>query len=155
MVRIQYLSNYGGTRLGLEGLKQVLSLFVLLLTLVGCRYPGQGIIPTQPVRIVTATPQAQAILIIDFGKGEVATYGAVLTKRTTAYELLVEAAQSLGYRLETESFDFGVLVKAIGEAENTDERGWLYSINGRGGKVAADEAQVNSGDQVEWQYTNF
>lgn len=151
MAKLKYL-----TKFILEVLKPVLSFFVLLLTLVGCNYYSQGtVVPTQPVEIATSTPQAQAVLVIDFSGGEVATYSAGLTKETTAYGLLVEAAESLGYSLKVEQFDFGVLVKAIGEIENTDEQAWLYSINGQLGNVAADEAKVNPGDQVEWQYTSF
>jgi hypothetical protein len=133
------------------------SFFVLGLMLSGCNCRRQEVVTSTqpPAEIATPTPQAQAVLIIDFNREELATYSATLTNGITVYELLVEAAKSLGYRLETERFDFGVLIKAIGEVENTDERGWLYSINGQVGKVAADDAQVNPGDQVEWKYTNF
>lgn len=46
----------------------------------------------------------------------------------------------------------GAFIKAIDGISNTGEFAWLYAVNGRMGKVAADRRVCGPGDTVRWMY---
>jgi hypothetical protein len=131
--------------------------FTFGLLLGGCGlFPGQAARVTPPPRpkeaVEVPSPAGTAALVLDFGEGEVATYSASPDEETTVFDLLTQAADKFGYKLETQKFDFGVFVKAIGGRESSRERTWIYFVNGKAAQVAADQAKVKPGDRVEWRY---
>lgn len=74
----------------------------------------------------------------------VMTYGRT---GSTALDLLKN------FKVETQSFDMGKMVVAIGNRRNgLDGRYWHYVVNGKLGTVAADKFQTSNGDRIEWQF---
>ena len=70
----------------------------------------------------------------------------------TAYDILTKFANENNIKIETEQYDFGVLVKSINGFENSSEHTWIYFVNGESGQVSADNQTVEPGDQIEWKY---
>ena len=75
-----------------------------------------------------------------------------VTEAMTALELLQEGAKASELEVKIKEYDFGSLVEAIGEKENTKEKAWIYYVNGEPGTQAADMYQLKSGDLIEWKY---
>lgn len=63
-----------------------------------------------------------------------------------AFTLLKENAE-----VEFEQFDFGVLVRSINGDAATDDRFWLYYVNGDAATVGADSYQTQDGDTILWR----
>lgn len=125
------------------------------LILTGCLGGFNQARQQTPNPSVMPVARARAIIMLDFGEGETASYSATLTDGKTVYDLLVQASEVLNYPLDTQQFDFGVLVKRIGSRQSTSNQAWLYFVNGSAGQVAADQAEVKPGDVIEWRYTKL
>lgn len=89
-------------------------------------------------------------LMIDFGDGRVATSSGI--QADNVYQLLTESALQEGWLLKTKKYDFGVLVEEIEGKKNTNEKAWIYFVNGEAGKAAADKYNLKPDDVVEWKY---
>jgi hypothetical protein len=99
-----------------------------------------------------AVDEGQVELVVDFSEGEVATFSAVIEQGATVLSVLKGVLLGEGVGLEAKEYDFGVLVEAIGGRENSQDRAWIYFVNGQAGEVAADRKEVVGGDVVEWKY---
>lgn len=73
-------------------------------------------------------------------------------EETTAYDMLTMLAEENNIEIETEQYDFGIFVKSIGGFESSNEKAWIYFVNGESGQVSADKQIVKPGDLVEWKY---
>ena len=90
-------------------------------------------------------------VIIDFGNGQKIER---TVKAKTPYQTLEMVAGNEGYQITTKQYKYGLMVEEINRLKNTPEKYWLFSVNGKPGKIAADRFQLNSGDLVEWKYTS-
>lgn len=68
-----------------------------------------------------------------------------------------DSSSVLEATLATHDVDFlstasGAFVKAIDSIPGTDGYYWLYSVNGRMGKVAADRFDCGPGDTIRWHF---
>lgn len=105
----------------------------------------------------TGTPETQIkkeiSLIIDYGEGSPLLAKSEFEEGMTAFSLLNEKAEELSLNIETETYDFGTLIKAIGEKENgEDGKYWLYYVNEEMPMVACDKKEISSGDKVEFKF---
>ncbi|MEK7113169.1 MAG: DUF4430 domain-containing protein [Patescibacteria group bacterium] len=98
-------------------------------------------------------PQSQTTLVIDYGDGKRESSSFVPRQGQTVFDALKEIAQQKGIVLDTKQYDFGIFVKAIGGYESSNEKAWIYFVNGASGTVAADQHQIKAGDLIEWKYT--
>lgn len=93
-----------------------------------------------------------ATFIVNAGEGIISSYMFYVDENTSAYSLL-EKAQEMGeVEIVSEQYDFGVFVKSINGFESSNNKAWIYFVNGESGQVAADQQLVNPGDTVEWKY---
>lgn len=69
-----------------------------------------------------------------------------------AFSVLKEALEQNNIPLKVENYDFGVFVKSINGLESSNEKSWIYFVNGESGQVAADKMKLKTGDLVEWKY---
>ena len=132
------------------------SIFVILILIVGSitflpQNKSETINQDKAVQQDSVNTQ-NVSLIIDFGNNESVNYSTIPNKDQTAYTLLVEAASTNNLMLSTKQYDFGVFVEAIGDYKNSDEKAWIYYINGESATVAADNSELINGDFVEWKY---
>lgn len=70
--------------------------------------------------------------------------------KTTAFEVLESIAQ-VGYR---EYPGLGKFVISIDNVEQTEDKWWLYQVNGVYPNVAADRCVVADGDNILWEFTS-
>lgn len=67
-------------------------------------------------------------------------------------DVLKKWGEQAGVEVGVKEYDFGAMVTAIGEEENTKEKGWIYYVNGVVAEVGASEKTVEPEDVVEWKY---
>jgi len=132
--------------------------FLVLLTLLGLVLVLAFLLPkkSQPEVVPEISPQPLAeeigkvSLVLDFGEGEVASFSGISAK--TAFEALESVSQSEDWLLETKQYDFGILVESINGKKNTEEKAWLFYVNGKMADKAADKFEVSDGDMIKWRY---
>jgi|SRR3989338_10206530 len=90
-------------------------------------------------------------VIVDFGNGQKAEK---TLKAKTPFAALEMLASSEGFEIITKQYKYGLMVEEINRVANTPEKFWLYSVNGKPGKISADLYKLNSGDVIEWSYVN-
>ena len=86
---------------------------------------------------------------LDFGDNLIstATVGA-----NTAFEALEKSVKERGMIMKTKKYDFGIFIESIGDFANTNDKAWIYYINGNSATQAADMQEVVFGDKLEWKY---
>lgn len=81
---------------------------------------------------------------------EIATVSGIYAQ--TAYDALLKAGEDNGWEIETKQYDFGVFIESINGKKNTEDRAWIYYVNGTAGSVASDKQELSDGDIVEWSF---
>lgn len=99
--------------------------------------------------------QIDATLIISYSEGKSSTYPTKADEGDTVFNLLRTVAAKESIPLEVQEYDFGALVTSIDGVENSEEFAWIYFVNGESGNVGADQKQFESGDEIEWKYTEI
>lgn len=72
---------------------------------------------------------------------------------TTVYELLCKTGLNITTSTST---SYGVYIEAIeglGEFDEGNESGWMYSVNGNYPEYSSDSYELSDGDYVKWLYT--
>ena len=136
--------------------KFCLPLIVSILLLVF----GWQIIRQQKIRLARKNEIAEAEtgevkLVLDFGEGKVTTYTLEFCfpcGELTVFDLLQQITKENKLALTKEKSDFGVMVKKIGDKENSQDHFWLYYVNDTMAEVGADQYQLKDNDLVEWKY---
>lgn len=121
---------------------------------------GWQIIKQQKIRLarkneISEAETGEVKLILDFGDARVTTYTLEFCPPCgglTVFDLLQQIAKENNLALTKEGSDFGVMVKSIGDKENSQDHFWLYYINDKMAEVAADQYQLKDNDLVEWKY---
>lgn len=110
-------------------------------------------IPDCPAEVPPVLPAETAFLLIDDGLNSPREFVLEVTTTTTALDLLQEACRTAGFALESEDYDFGVLVEAINNKRNSQGgRYWLCYINGEMPQLTADKIAVKTGDKIEFKF---
>jgi len=125
----------------------------MLILAISCAvwWGNRTIIPQNHTEVGVRTQSALPVVKVTLDKGEViATYSGIIAQ--TPYAALTDVAQREDLELTTKQYDFGVLVEKIGSLKNGTDRAWIVSVNGKSLTVAADKAQLTSGDSVVWAY---
>lgn len=92
-------------------------------------------------------------LIIDNGKEPPLIFKSEFRKGITVFDLLKEGTGELDLVLKTKTYDFGVLIEAIGDKENGEHGNyWLYYVNGEMPAVSVDKKEINLGDKIEFKF---
>lgn len=99
------------------------------------------------------TIKKEVVLIIDNGEESPKIFEAEFKERFTVFDLLKEKTGELNIILKTKTYDFGVLIEAIGDKENgEDGKYWLYYVNEEMPPVAADKKEIKPGDKIEFKF---
>lgn len=98
--------------------------------------------------------EKKATLIIDFGNGETLAYDHSFSAQLTAYDLLKERLAEQEIDLQSETYDFGVMIKSIKGYESKDNTFWLYSVNDQPATVGADKYILSDKDVVQFSYSS-
>lgn len=89
---------------------------------------------------------------IDFGDGKTVTYSEKDFQNKNAYDLLKKTVEVNKIEMSVKQYDFGVMIEEIDGRKNTNDKAWIYFINGSSASNAADKYTVQPGDLVEWKY---
>lgn len=89
---------------------------------------------------------------IDFGNGQKLT-GEVSTQ--SAYQALAKVVNDNNIKVEAKQYKYGIMVTKVGDVESAATTGWMYSVNGKPGQIAADRYIIYPGDQVLWEFKKF
>lgn len=103
---------------------------------------------SSPITEVEVSPIAGISVTIDFGDAK----KSYTVSASNAYGALVEAAKQDAMEVGIKQYDFGVLVEKVGIYQNSQQRVWVYYVNGQSADVAADKKEVKQSDLVEWKY---
>lgn len=101
----------------------------------------------------SATPTVEEVsVVIDFGNGK-KLEGQVAGK--TAYEVLENLVKEKNLEVRAKQYKYGLLVEKIAEYEGSSTYAWMYSVNGKAGRIAADRYQVKPNDKIDWKFEKF
>ncbi|MEW5794941.1 MAG: DUF4430 domain-containing protein [Candidatus Zixiibacteriota bacterium] len=114
----------------------VISILTFLAIITGCGR-GQQAENRLSDTAASAQPAPQDSLVIDL----------VGIDSTTVLDLLL-AKHRVDYRVTAG----GAFVVAIGDAKNSAEYFWLYSVNDTMARVACDQYLTRTNDRVRWHY---
>lgn len=92
---------------------------------------------TEEAQIETEIAGAQAI-----------TYEGV--DGQTALDLLRKNSE-----IKTEDSSLGAFVISINGTDNTNERYWMFYVDGKLAPIAADQYKTKSGEKIEWRYEDI
>lgn len=71
----------------------------------------------------------------------------------TAYDVLKKSSKINKLGLVTKDYDFGKSIDGIGDdLAGTDNKYWLYYINGEMAMQSADKQEVKSSDRIEFKF---
>lgn len=132
--------------------KKLLYIIPILLIVFGVVFFKTSNDSSSPTESVEQEVPENTELIIDYGNGNSSSYSLNASREETAFSILEKIAKEEKIALNTQQYDFGIFVKAIGEKESSAEMAWIYFVNGESGQVAADQYQLKAGDKVEWKY---
>jgi len=113
------------------------------------------IIPEQKEIILEATTTEETIFItIDNGSENIKEFALEFSTSTTVLDVLQNACLTANFALESQEYEFGIIVEAINNKKNgQDSKYWLYYINGVMPQLTPDKIQVNPNDKIEFKYT--
>lgn len=124
-------------------------------------YTGQTIVKHNPIGKVTMSIRCDTAL----GKTELQLPpdGVMLAETTfdivegdTAFDILTEAAQTYGIRLDSSGPQGMVYLSGINhlyEFACGELSGWIYFVNGESASTGCDQHVLRDGDVIEWRYT--
>jgi len=97
--------------------------------------------------------EKEIFLVINDGEGNLKNLNAEFSKGMTAFDLLKNKAEELNIPLKIKTYDFGILIEAIGNKKNgQDEKYWMYYVNDEMPMVSVDKKEVKPGDKVEFRF---
>jgi opacity protein-like surface antigen len=130
---------------------QALIFVAILVAAIAGLYAAAQVL--QPAAVPIASVRSVR-LDID-GSGWSIHYAPERTTNNTAFDILLEASDELGFSVHYERYEIpnGVFVLGINGSGNGDGgRYWQYWVNGIYGSVAADRQGLHDGDAVAWMY---
>lgn len=131
--------------------QQAVVFVVVLAVAIAAVY---GAIRSSERPAVVAKGVVRASLVVE-GDGWTIEYRDVGTLNNTAFGILMEAGDRLGFRVEWIPYSFppGAFVTAInGTVNGKGDRWWQYWVNGEYGTIASDRKEIFDGDLVEWKF---
>ena len=87
--------------------------------------------------------------------GNVGSYKVDLLSGDNAFEVLKRAATENGFKLDYDTYSFGVFIKSIGNIAPMENQYWAFYFNGAFSNVGASDQPVQKGDSIFWQLTSF
>jgi hypothetical protein len=73
----------------------------------------------------------------------------------TVLKALEQVTQKNSISIDTQKYDFGIIVNKIGNLGGNKTKGWVFYQNSKMGDKGADTTILNPDDRVEWKYQSF
>lgn len=98
----------------------------------------------------------QVNVTVDYGNGTVETHDTVyLAPNTTVLDALKAVASVNETYWPTFEAWFIDAINDMYNNENSNNRWWVYSVNGEHALIGAAEYTIRDGDQIEWIYQQY
>ncbi len=126
-------------------------LVLIVTSIIFYTFPKTTNSPTPPPSAVSA-PKITITQKVNYGPAK-ATESAQLqiTPGENALEILGQTK-----KIETKEFSIGKIVESIEGIKNgTDNKYWIYYVNGNEAKVGATEYKPAANDQIEWRFKTY
>lgn len=128
---------------------------VVLVLVLGAAIGGlYGYIQASNTTPLQAASVTGVTLVVE-GVNWTIRYGPVTTTNNTAFGILVEASQRLGFRVDAIHYDLppAEFVTAVnGSVNGQGGLWWQYWVDGVYGNVGADHFALSNGAQVLWRF---
>ncbi|PIS41496.1 MAG: hypothetical protein COT25_02790 [Candidatus Kerfeldbacteria bacterium CG08_land_8_20_14_0_20_42_7] len=156
----QLQSQAGGDFIcNLKSMKNVLRiLFVLLaafaiIFIVSARSPHDASIAESNNTNQQAPQTVGVTTTINNGSAE-ASYNQTVASGSSALEVLLLVGEEQGIDISTTEYDFGSIVDSISGVgvDTTDNKYWIYYINGETATEGASSYLVQDSDTILWNY---
>lgn len=116
----------------------------------------------KPEPIVKTIVKTKTVTVKEEEKPQVSTtikgvgsYKIDVKDNDTAFSVLKNIAAQNGFKVEYESYDFGVFVTSINGIKATGNQYWAFYYNGQYSQVGASIQKVSAGDTIFWQLESF
>ena len=137
----------------MKKLKFLTLLVVAVLLFCGANCQWFGKTETKETSQVEEKVEQKATVIIDDGTGSPKSFDLEVKEETVAFDLLKEATEQAGLKLDYSESSMGVLIKAIGDKVNgQDGNYWMFYLNGGMASVGVDKQKVKAQDKVEFKF---
>lgn len=100
---------------------------------------------------VKAKPKYEAVVTIK----NVGSYKVAVTAGDNAFTILKKAAAQYGFKLEYDTYSFGVFVTSIAGNKPAANQFWAFYYNGKFSDVGAQDQPVSTNDTTFWQMESF
>jgi len=112
------------------------------------------LIPEEIEVILEATTTKETVfIIIDNGSENIKEFVLEFSTSTTVLDVLQKACSTANLSIETQEYEFGIMVEAINNQKNgQDNKYWLYYINNVMPQLTPDKMQVSPDDKIEFKY---
>lgn len=136
----------------------ILTLAVLLFVGASCWTTTVNVNSSNTNTATDSTVNEQSTISIGLqinkGDGSIpVTYTEQVVPGTTAMDLLTMVSQKNSFPITTKDFDFGTLITGINGLEATDNKFWLFKVNGESASVGAGDYSLQANDVIEFEYT--
>ncbi len=115
-------------------------------------FPQRNILQQEDETVSVAPQKKNETVTIDFGNGRKI---AGETATQSAYQALLQVAKANNLTVESKQYKYGIMVTKVGDFLGSADAGWMYSVNGKPGQIAADRYVIYPGDKVDWEYKKF
>lgn len=126
----------------------------ILLVVIAGLWMGSSALNAPP-----ATGAVRDVSLSVEGDGWTIAYRADVTANATAFSILLEAADRLGFHVGYVQYGAplqSVLVDSInGTRSGERDRWWLYWVDGAYGDVGADHKALSDGSDVLWAFREY
>lgn len=133
----------------------IITLAIFALLGAGCVTNQETVNENGAVKGEAVTEETAAInadLIINSGD-ENNLYSLSVPQDSTVLNLLTKASDDYNLGLEVQDSTYGAFVQTLaGKAGGTDNKYWIYYINGESASVGVGEQIVQPSDQIEFRF---
>lgn len=92
-------------------------------------------------------PKKDSVTLSVVGQG---SYNVNIVDGDSAFDVLLRAATTNGFKVGYKTYSFGRMVTQIGESKEGNSYYWMLYNNGASAQVGADDLAVKANDIIEW-----
>jgi hypothetical protein len=137
-------------------MKDFFKAVIFVAVLAGAVFLQHNLVSKNPPATDGTNQEIIAILKIDFGGGNVSTYGGInLEQEKTVFALLKKVTGENNMEFSYKEYpDLGAMVESINNVRNdfANNKWWQYWVNGEYAAVGASNYQLKDDDLVKWKY---
>ncbi|OGH76866.1 MAG: hypothetical protein A2469_00295 [Candidatus Magasanikbacteria bacterium RIFOXYC2_FULL_40_16] len=132
-------------------MKKIFALFLIIIATAtsGCALTKNTVKQNNPNKIIEQAQENKASIIVN---GQ--NYSAEFPAGATGYDFLVLLSKQTDFKFNGIDYggDLGFFVNEVNEIQNTNEKYWVYYINGEEAQTGISTYLIKPNDTIEWKY---